>query len=711
MRVNFPLFLISILWPFFTAAQWEPIREADLALKHPRIAPDADAEAIFWKVWVTDRMLNNQQPQNVQEQYVRIKIFTDRGVESQSTIDLFAALTDIRMQDLRGRTIKSDGRIIELEKQEIFERTVVKGAGVSAKFKSFSMAGVEPGDIIEYRWRQYRDNYFSQYSRFFLQRDIPAWEVTYYIKPSEYAWQLLGFGMWIRLFNTIGGEINEMPGGGRSISLRNVEAFEEESRMPPEYQVRPWLLLFYLKGRKQIDQDKYWTSIGKDRYRELKEGIKTDGLIKQKVRELTVGLPTPRKKIERILDFCLNEIKNVDHDRFSVTAEEHTNLKLGKKPSDTLVRGMGSGEEVIKLFTALLNAAGVQAHIAYCAGRDDSFFNPGFRDLFFLNRMQAAVQLDEEWKFYDPSIPYLEPGMLSWPEEGAHSQILDPRNPVFVTTPLSGPDRSQVLRKAKFVLQDDGTLEGSLEQIYRGHLGVSRKIHYDEYTEQEREKAIEEQVKDRLSNAEISDIEMINVTAIREPFTIRYRVRVPGYGQRIGKRFLLQPSFFKMNVPPVFQTSKRRYDVYFRYAWSERDEVTIEFPEEQQLESDIPPKSLDLGPVGRYEAGMELIGNRLVYRRSFRFGDGGRILFPATAYPRIKQIFDFIHQQDNHIVTLIRKDSVDRPMARSTAPSHPGRGFFCLPWFSGRPGACLAVNWLRSQSPTTRARARREAGF
>ena len=230
------VFLIMILWLLATAAKWEPIREADLTLRHPKVDPDADAEAIFWKVWVTDRMLNDEIPQTVQEQYVRIKIFTDRGVEKQSTIDLFSASGNILMQDLRARTIKPDGRVIDLEKKAIFERTELKADGVRVKFKSFSMAGVEPGDIVEYQWKQYRDEDFSQYSRFFLQRYIPSWEVTYYIKPSELA-SRARYTMWMQLFHAAGGEMQEMPGNIYSVSKSRAPPFGSGARyrrgLPP----------------------------------------------------------------------------------------------------------------------------------------------------------------------------------------------------------------------------------------------------------------------------------------------------------------------------------------------------------------------------------------------------------------------------------------------------------------------------------------------
>ena len=419
------------------------------------------------------------------------------------------------------------------------------------------------------------------------------------------------------------------------------------------------MLLFYSKRRK-FKPDRYWSELGKVFRHEIKNEIKVDGAIKKKAAELTVGLSTPTQKIDRILDYCLNQIKSIYHDRSGVTAEQRLKLKPRKKPSDTLKQGMGTGRDIAKLFTALLNAAGIRAHIAMCAGRDDFFFNSQFLDPYFLNRMQVAVELDGKWKFYDPTSPYLEPGMLLWPEEGVQSLILHRKRPFFLETPSSGPERSQVLRKASFKLHEDGTLQGAVELVYRGHPGVSRKNLYDDYTPEERQKAIAERVRERLNTAEVTEIEVRNATAVRDPFTVRYRIRVPGYAQGVGRRLLLQPAYFKMNVPPEFETRQRRYDLYFRHPWSETDEVTIELPKTHRLETAASPKPLEMRGVGEYDASLQQSdGNRLTYRRSFRFGDNGTILFRADAYPQLKRTFDFVHRQDNHVVTLTRKPSVD----------------------------------------------------
>ncbi|MGH9900726.1 MAG: DUF3857 domain-containing protein, partial [Pyrinomonadaceae bacterium] len=163
---------------------WKPVEAEHLAMKAPVVEKDADAEVIFWEVRVAYEDSGGD-PATALSHYVRIKIFTERGRESQSKIDILAPKVfgrETRIRDVAGRTIKPDGTIVELKKEDVFERTVVKTSGLKVKAKSFAMLAVEPGAIIEYRWRELREG-VSRYERFDFSREIPVQFVKYYIKP------------------------------------------------------------------------------------------------------------------------------------------------------------------------------------------------------------------------------------------------------------------------------------------------------------------------------------------------------------------------------------------------------------------------------------------------------------------------------------------------------------------------------------------------
>ncbi|MCA1849686.1 MAG: DUF3857 domain-containing protein, partial [Acidobacteria bacterium] len=130
---------------------WRAIDPVELALKAPVVEKEADAETLFWEV----RMANEAdsmtgEVHTVLRHYVRIKIFTERGRESQSRVDIpFGKFfgRDVKVSDIAGRTIKPDGSSVELKKNDIFERTVQKTSGLKLKVKSFALPGVEPGTI------------------------------------------------------------------------------------------------------------------------------------------------------------------------------------------------------------------------------------------------------------------------------------------------------------------------------------------------------------------------------------------------------------------------------------------------------------------------------------------------------------------------------------------------------------------------------------
>src|SRR5690349_1008562 len=133
--------LFSVQLALGAGLEWKPVDPADLALKSPRVEKDADAEALFWEVWVMDE-LQGSDPHTVLTHYVRMKIFTDRGREKHSTIDLpFFGKT--RIDNIAGRTIKPDGSILELKKDAVFERMLAKAGGLKVKSRSFAMPGVE----------------------------------------------------------------------------------------------------------------------------------------------------------------------------------------------------------------------------------------------------------------------------------------------------------------------------------------------------------------------------------------------------------------------------------------------------------------------------------------------------------------------------------------------------------------------------------------
>ena len=127
---------------------WLPVSPKELEMKKGQVEPDADAEAIFWEVRIDDSDSSNLSKKH----YVRVIIFTERGREKYSKVDI-PFIKGVKIKDVMARVIKPDGSIIELAKTDIFEREITKTDKIKIKAKSFAVANIEPGVIFEYQYK------------------------------------------------------------------------------------------------------------------------------------------------------------------------------------------------------------------------------------------------------------------------------------------------------------------------------------------------------------------------------------------------------------------------------------------------------------------------------------------------------------------------------------------------------------------------------
>lgn len=359
-----PLVLLaSAGWSRVSAGgeEWRPVAAADLALKAAVVEPNADAEAIFWDIRIDDTGWEDL----VLNHYVRIKIFTERGRDLHSKIDI-PFIQGVKIKDVAARTIKPDGSIIELAKEDVIEKMVIRVSGLKLRTKTFAFPGIEPGAIIEYKWKEVRSNTSANNMRLQFQRDIPVQAVTYRIKPARKA------DFDVRPFNMAQFNFKKEKDGFEVTTVNNVAAFREEPMMPPEDSVKSWAMVRYaglfdtVVGYPLLAAA---ISIGFEPF------LKVDDSIKKKSAELIAGAATPDEKLQRIFEFCRDNIKNTDDKNAGFTEEQLEKLKDNKKPSDTLKRGVGSGADINLLFAALLNAAGYEARVALLPDRGRRFFD------------------------------------------------------------------------------------------------------------------------------------------------------------------------------------------------------------------------------------------------------------------------------------------------------------------------------------------------
>jgi hypothetical protein len=660
--VLLPVFCLLFLFSQTVSAQdkeWRPVSAQELAMKAPQVEPGADAEAIFWETRIDDSSESNLK----RISYVRVKIFTERGREKFSKVDI-PFVKGMKVKDVAARVVRPDGTIVELQEKDIFEREIIKTDGLKVKAKSFAVPNIEPGVIIEYRYREVIADASAKGMRLNFQRDIPVQNLSFYYKPyNEKTPNYQTFNTDVRF--------NKDKNGYWLASQSNVVSKKEEPRMPPEDEVTPWLLIqgvslnvidasigsisFTIKD--PSSPQRYWGAVSAEKAGLIKLMNKPNGDIKKTAEQVTASASTPEDKLRKLYEFAQTQIKNTSFDP-ALTDEMREKLPANKSVADILKRKSGSSGEVDMLFGAMANALGLDARIAFSGNRSEKFFEPEMTNDFFIHPAAITVNVDGDWKFFNPGVPFLPYGTLVWYEEGVWAMVVSEKGYAWLKTPMSDHSQSLARRTGKFKLAEDGTLEGDVRIEYSGQPGILRKLENYDDSADKRVENLKEEMKRQMSTAEISDVTIENITDPVKPVVYAFKVRVPNYAQKTGKRIFFQPGFFEYGANPLFASAARKYDIYFRYPWSEQDSVEIEYPKTFDLDNaDSPGAIADPQKIGMLDISIKADRSKavLIYDRKFHFGGGGNILFPSAQYQPLKNMFDAFHKADSHTITLRQK--------------------------------------------------------
>ena len=633
---------------------WRPVTQEELAQKESKVEKDADAEAIFWDTSYDIDILRSVKVKT----YVRIKIFTGRGRDQYSTIKILN-LPGTKLSDISARVIKPDGAIIELKKNDIFDSTVVKLNKTAVKAKSFIAPRLEIGSILEYRYREEFPGWHLQ-TQMTFQQEVPAQSITNCAKVKM---PFDKVDLTKDYLSNMGKVEFVKKDDFYCVSKQNVLPFRKEPLMPPEERMKPWVKVgaIITIESKEGDVQDYWANRAGLIYQSTKPAIEPNEEVKRTAIQIIGDAKSDEEKLARLFEFCKTQIKNINYD-YQMDDKARTRFSSAQLASETLKNKAGKGWDINYLFVSLAISVGFDARIVRTGDRN--YYNYLSQDNKPDNKFPAlsngciGVIVGNKVYYYDPADYYVPIGMLSWEMEGQKSIVIGPKSFVWYNTAPSNPETSVEKRTGKFKILEDGTLEGEVRLEFTGHIGVDYKKANDRLRQNEREENLKETVKARVSAAEVSNIRVENAQDPIKNFTCTFNVRIPNYAQRTGKRFFIQPNFFEYGSTALFTSSTRIHSIFFEYAWTEDDDIEIELPQGFELEAESANKIAAVSHfVGddRIQITASDDGKVLKYKRKFKFGANGKMLYEVSSYQMIKAFFESIHRNATQLITLKQK--------------------------------------------------------
>ena len=641
--------LFGVISPALFAArpEWKPVDPLELVMAQPLVDKDADAEVLEWEIRIGDDVTMFGESQSTRWHVMRVKVFTPRGKETQGNVEIPYAAGDV-VSDVAGRTIRPDGPIVDLAPDAVFDKTLLKARQGKLKAKAFALSAVEPGAILEYRWRELLRNRLTIYEEVELQREIPIQKVSLLVKPV----QAPGYTMRTAGFRTRVPPFEQEKGGYFRTTIRNVPILRDEPHMPPHGAVGQWLLIYYIRVDRS-EGDEFWNEWSKSLHEEFLSRSKPNGDVKKAAAGAAQGSASPEETLGRLFDLCRTRIRNESWTKSDPPESgKSKKRKPAKSAGDTLSRGEGTTFEINMLFAALARAAGFDVRATSLPDRAQSGFERTLTDGYLLRGLAVAVRVGEEWRYFSPGYGPAPLGMLYWGYEGQEALLSDPKPaaPTWVKTPLSPPDRSRRSRTATMTLDAEGTLEGDVRLESTGHAAADERAAAIR-TGEDREKPYKEAVQERLPGAEVTQLSFETPQDARAPAVTRYHVRVPGFAAIAGSRLVVKPAFFQAGLSPRFPAADRTHPVFFAFPWSEADDVTLRLPEGFGVDAlpELAPFTAE--GLARYESSLvpSADGRTLRFRRSFEMS---KVLLESYRYRQVKALFDRLHDRDAQQVVL-----------------------------------------------------------
>jgi hypothetical protein len=631
-------FMLCLTPAFGQKQDWLPVTSEDWQMN--QVPGDSGASAI--QLYYAE---NIDDPGNRKFVYHRIKVLSEKGLQPKGPADVEILVPpDSSISELKARTLHPDGTIIEFSGKP-FEKVVVKGRGIKFLAKTFTFPEVTVGSILEYRYvLNLPANIIFLYSEWTVQH--PLFTVKENLSMVPYLEGIRGFGRGYEVSavstNLPKGVKLEKKGRNWELNAQDLPAFQPESYMPPENTYKPEVRFFYISYQPESD-DRYWRDLGKTLSEESERFIGNHDAVKEAALS-AIGTDADSEAKLRRLYARVQQIRNLSFEReLSEEERKKESLKENENAGDVLSRGYGWHNEVNRLFVGMARAAGFEASILASSDRKEGFFVKGLLSRSQVQKEIAVVKLNGKDLYLDPGTKFCPFGLLPWSQTSTQALKPDKKGGELVLVPPATQDKAVIQRTATLAVDSTGLVKGEITIQYRGGEALERRLAALQTDDAGKRKMLEDELKEWLiSGATVKLARSEGWEGGEEPLAAVFDVEVPGYASAAGKRLLMPSYMFQTKQIGTFKQSQRRFPVYFPYAFTELDTVSIKIPPGYSLES--VPAQQDAGlPYARYQIQSQMAASQLVTQRKLAFNG---IYFPLERYSELRGFFNKVQAGD-----------------------------------------------------------------
>ena len=617
--------------------EWQPISPEELKMTSVPEAPGAPAVILY-------RQVDRDDTASREYNYVRIKILTEEG-RQYANIELPMFKTSEQINNIRARTVHPDGSIVQFD-EKAYTKPILKAKGVKYMAKTFTLPDVQVGSIIEYHYMSNWEDRLIYDSHWLLSEDLFTKHAKFSLKPyTRFALQW----SWPAGLPAGTSAPPKDERGTIQFETQNIPAFQTEDYMPPENELKMRVVFTYSEEPFEKDAEAYWKHYGKKQNDRVESFVGKKKAMEEAASQIVAPGDSPEVKVQKIYT-RVQQLRNTSYET-QKTAEEAKREKLKdvNNVEELWKKQYGDGFQLTWLFLGLVRAAGIEAYPVMVSARNEHFFKSNMMDSSQLNANVVLVKLNGKDVYCDPGAKFNPFGLLPWVETGVQGRRFDKDGGSWVTTTVPESKESQIQRKAKLKVTDDGSLEGDLTVTYTGLEALSKRVEERNQDDTSRKKLLEDEVQEWIPagiQAELKNKPVWDNSAA--PLVAEFSLKVPGWVSGAGKRAILPVGLFSNSEKHVFEHANRVHAIYFPYPSEKVDDITIELPLGWQVSSVPKPQKNDVKLL-TYTLNVENDKGTLHLKRDL---DAQILLIEAKYYGVLRNFYQTVKAGDEQQIVL-----------------------------------------------------------
>jgi len=574
--------------------EWGEIPKADLEMK--TFPQDSNASAVILCDYGESKFDNDLNL--VFYRHLRVKILSEKGFDWATQSVNIASKDDAeQIDDIEGVTYLLDekGEIVkkELDDDEIFKEKVTD---TWTRYR-FTLPGLKPGCVIEYRYTIKAQNWFYVRGWTFQHNEPVLWSEYRLQFPSRsfgFAFAKQGYEDWevdeenevSQVFESsaavyLGDKIVNC--SLRRWVIKNAHALRDEPYVTTtddyvnkvEVQLAGYSLIG--TGVKRILND--WDVLNEELFKKDNFGdmIEVTNDVKDIAHEITNGLTSPLDKMKAIYNWVSN----------SIIATSQNRLMAEEDVDEIITLKKGSNAEITFLLISLLKAVNIEADPVILSTREHGRIQDMYPMITQFNYVLARVVVDSKPYYLDAVNPLRPYDLLATRVLNVKGLVIKPGSIHWVT--FISDKLNQSKSHIDITIKEDGSLTGKLEDSFSEYESLS--IRSDLSNKKDIDIAKEALGTESLG-IDIDSVEIRGKDSLEVPVFIRAHISSSNYVQQNGEIIYVNPYLIHRLKDNPFKMKKRNFPIDYSYTRSKEHVINIAIPNGYEVKESLNDKFL-----------------------------------------------------------------------------------------------------------------------